>query len=80
MYFGGSKYYWRVAKHNPLTVSLLSTDKASCWRLVVLLNRLLFDYKNNETVYVRHIIFNEWEAACFGPYRTIIRPSYESSQ
>jgi hypothetical protein len=21
-----------------------------------------------------HIIFNEWEATCFGPYRTIIRP------
>jgi hypothetical protein len=41
---------------------------------------LLKCYQNNKTVYVRHIMFNEWEATCFGPYRTIIRPSYESSQ
>jgi hypothetical protein len=37
------------------------------------------NYHNNKTVYVRHIIFNEWEATCFGPYKTITRPSYESS-
>jgi len=31
-------------------------------------------------MYVQHIIFIVYEATCFGPYRAIIRPSYESSQ
>ena len=41
---------------------------------------LLSNYLNNKTDYVKQIIFIVCEATCFGPYRAIIRPSYESSQ